>query len=338
MHELLDEKFRFFIGVFGSSDEVLGSLESGVDFEKRTAKIYQKCKTQEDIQREFDDLQNELADQINEKTLEARQSILEYFDEDVARRLANCQKNTVASLDKFSQWMYYFFLIHDGSRVLSLNEGRLQLRNENGTVSTYNLQWKKAEKKGDIFLRKEDGFFRKWLDEAIQAEFAPVHIRFDNTRAERGHSFFDSHTGFRGVLSVDKLAYEGLGDQEHLILGVETEDGTILDEDLVNSILELPGEATSDIPDKTAKFIQKHNEQMALKKQQIQNANKEYFIIECEKLDAYSEDLKEGLERDIKELGKFIKEKNRESGDKTLEEMLDFKEESSKLKIKRNAA
>lgn len=339
VYQLLDEKFRLFSGVFGSSDEVLGSLESGVDFEKRIAEIYQKCKTQEDIQREFDDLQNELADQINEKMLEARQSILENFDEDVALRLADCQKNTVASLDKFSQWMYYFFLIHGGGRVLSLNEGRLQLTNEDGSVSTYNLQWKKAEEEGDIFLRKEDGFFRRWLDEAIEADITPTHIRFDNTGAERRHSFFDSHTGLKGVLSVDKLAYEGLGDQEHLIFTVETEDGTALDEDLVNRMLELPGTATSDIPDETAEFIKKRDERMELKKQQIQNANKEYFIAECEKLDAYSEDLKEGLERDIKELGKLIKEKKREfktgSGDKTLEEMLDLKEEISKLESKR---
>lgn len=339
VYQLLDEKFKLFSGVFGSSDEVLGSLESGVDFEKRIAEIYQKCKTQEDIQREFDDLQNELADQINEKMLEARQSILENFDEDVALRLADCQKNTVASLDKFSQWMYYFFLIHGGGRVLSLNEGRLQLTNEDGSVSTYNLQWKKAEEEGDIFLRKEDGFFRRWLDEAMQAEITPTHIRFDNTGAERRHSFFDSHTGLKGVLSVDKLAYEGLGDQEYLIFTVETEDGTTLDEDLVNRMLELPGEATTGIPDETAGFIQKRDERMELKKQQIQNANKEYFIAECEKLDAYSEDLKEGLERDIKELGKLIKEKKREfktgSGDKTLEEMLDLKEEISKLESKR---
>lgn len=339
VYQLLDEKFRLFSGVFGSSDEVLGSLESGVDFEKRIAEIYQKCKTQEDIQREFDDLQNELADQINEKMLEARQSILENFDEDVALRLADCQKNTVASLDKFSQWMYYFFLIHGGGRVLSLNEGRLQLTNEDGSVSTYNLQWKKAEEEGDIFLRKEDGFFRRWLDEAIQADITPTHIRFDNTSAERRHSFFDANPGLRGVLSVDKLAYEGIGDQEHLIFTVETEDGTALDEDLVNRMLELPGTATSDIPYETAEFIQKRDERMELKKQQIQNANKEYFIAECEKLDAYSEDLKEGLERDIKELGKLIKEKKREfktgSGDKTLEEMLDLKEEISKLESKR---
>ncbi len=37
--ELLSEKFRLFDGVFGASDEVLGSIESGVDFEKRILTI-----------------------------------------------------------------------------------------------------------------------------------------------------------------------------------------------------------------------------------------------------------------------------------------------------------
>ena len=35
--QLLSEKFKLFEGVFGASDEVLGAIESGVDFEKRIA-------------------------------------------------------------------------------------------------------------------------------------------------------------------------------------------------------------------------------------------------------------------------------------------------------------
>ncbi|MGH8586557.1 MAG: SNF2-related protein, partial [Gammaproteobacteria bacterium] len=45
VYELLDEKFQLFSGVFGASDEVLGAVESGVDFEKHIAAIYQQCRT-----------------------------------------------------------------------------------------------------------------------------------------------------------------------------------------------------------------------------------------------------------------------------------------------------
>ena len=166
VYALLSEKFKLFSGVFGSSDEILGSVESGVDFEKRIAAIYQRCKNKDDIQREFDELQEELADQINTKMLEARRSILENFDEEVAARLKNCKDSTVASLNKFSQWMYYFFLIHGAQRVEPLDEMRFRLTRDDRSTVTYNLKWDDAEREGDIFLRKEDDFFRGWLNEA----------------------------------------------------------------------------------------------------------------------------------------------------------------------------
>jgi superfamily II DNA/RNA helicase len=51
--ELLAEKFNLFSGVFGASDEVLGTIESGVDFEKRILAIYQECRTPKQIEAAF---------------------------------------------------------------------------------------------------------------------------------------------------------------------------------------------------------------------------------------------------------------------------------------------
>jgi superfamily II DNA/RNA helicase len=64
--QLLSEKFLPFEGVFGASDEVLGAIESGVDFEKRIAGIYQRCRTPDEIKVSFDQLQLELNAQIND--------------------------------------------------------------------------------------------------------------------------------------------------------------------------------------------------------------------------------------------------------------------------------
>jgi superfamily II DNA/RNA helicase len=55
--QLLSEKFSLFEGVFGASDEVLGAIESGIDFEKRIVNIYQHCRTPEEINTSFDQLQ-----------------------------------------------------------------------------------------------------------------------------------------------------------------------------------------------------------------------------------------------------------------------------------------
>jgi len=58
--QLLSEKFKLFEGVFGASDEVLGAIESGVEFEKRIADIYQRCRRPDEINAAFDQLQLEL--------------------------------------------------------------------------------------------------------------------------------------------------------------------------------------------------------------------------------------------------------------------------------------
>jgi SNF2 family DNA or RNA helicase len=87
VYQLLSEKFNLFDGVFGASDEVLGVIESGVDFEKRIADIYQQCRTEAEIQSSFNDLQQELDSEINEEMKSARHKLLENFDEEVHEKL-----------------------------------------------------------------------------------------------------------------------------------------------------------------------------------------------------------------------------------------------------------
>ncbi|MGG6547775.1 UNVERIFIED_CONTAM: hypothetical protein NY100_20455, partial [Prevotella sp. 15_C9] len=54
VYELLDQKFQLFKGVFGASDDVLGAIGNGLDFEKRILAILQKCRTTQQIDEEFD--------------------------------------------------------------------------------------------------------------------------------------------------------------------------------------------------------------------------------------------------------------------------------------------
>ncbi len=104
--QILSEKFRLFDGVFGASDEVLGALESGVDFEKRIADIYQGCRTPDEIDEAFRELQAELEDQISARMASARATLLENFDEDVHARLKMNLAQASAQLDRLSRWLW----------------------------------------------------------------------------------------------------------------------------------------------------------------------------------------------------------------------------------------
>ena len=85
--QLLSEKFQLFEGVFGASDEVLGAIESGVDFERRIAEIYQRCRQPQEIKAAFDQLQLELSLEINEAMTTTGRKLLENFDDEVREKL-----------------------------------------------------------------------------------------------------------------------------------------------------------------------------------------------------------------------------------------------------------
>jgi ERCC4-related helicase len=108
VYELLDLKFKLFEGVFGASDEVLGAVESGVDFERRIAEIYQTCRQPAAIHSAFEQLQLDMAGEISDAMLKARKSLLENFDEDVQERLRLRNQDAKASLGKLERLLMRF--------------------------------------------------------------------------------------------------------------------------------------------------------------------------------------------------------------------------------------
>ena len=106
VYQLLDEKFQLFNGVFGASDEVLGAIESGVDFEKRIVKIYQTCRTTEAIQLAFDFLQKEMEPEIELGIDLTRKKLLENFDEEVHEKLKINLQQSTDYLTKFENWLW----------------------------------------------------------------------------------------------------------------------------------------------------------------------------------------------------------------------------------------
>ncbi|OZB05030.1 MAG: helicase, partial [Marinobacter sp. 34-60-7] len=74
--QLLDEKLKLFEGVFGASDEVLGAIEGSIDIERRIYEIYQNCRTDKDIEYQFDQLQQSLEETLAARETAAREALL----------------------------------------------------------------------------------------------------------------------------------------------------------------------------------------------------------------------------------------------------------------------
>ncbi len=87
LYELLSQKLALFDGVFGSSDEILGALGSGIDFEKRVLDIYQSCRSGDEIDSAFAALRADLDERIEARLAAARALLFERFDGEVRGKL-----------------------------------------------------------------------------------------------------------------------------------------------------------------------------------------------------------------------------------------------------------
>ena len=110
------------------------------------------------------------------------------------------------------------------------------------------------------------------------------------------------------------MAIESLDQAEdHLIFAAVTDDGTALDEEAAARLLTLPGSVLGPpaglSPDPTLEAIAAAKQEVI--QRGISERNARFFEAEAEKLDGWADDLKLGLEREIKELDRQIKEARR---------------------------
>jgi len=79
------------------------SIESGVDFEKRIATIYQRRRQPDEIKAAFDQLQLEFSLEINESMTQTRRKLLENFDDEVREKLKIRDEAAKAYLSRYER-------------------------------------------------------------------------------------------------------------------------------------------------------------------------------------------------------------------------------------------
>jgi adenine-specific DNA-methyltransferase len=146
--------------------------------------------------------------------------------------------------------------------------------------------------------------------------------------------------GQSGYLSLSQLSIESLDQAEdYLIFAAVTDNGETLDEDIARRLLSLPGEMGESLLGTMPSELEKMTEARQTEiRRNISERNARFFEIETEKLDGWADDLKIGLEREIKELDRQIKEARRAAtAALTLEEKLAGQKQVKALESQRNA-
>ncbi|MBK6939660.1 MAG: DEAD/DEAH box helicase [Planctomycetes bacterium] len=307
--ELLAQKFKLFDGVFGASDEVLGALESGVDIERRIARVYQTCRTAEEIRAAFDMLQSELDEQIQSRLARTREQLLEHFDEDVSTRLRVHRDKTLENLSSRERFLFELTRVELG--VVARFEADCPRFHYDGNAAnrgTYHLDWREAERLGDTFYRQDHPLAREVIERALAREVAPssLILHYDVQRGR--HAVIEPWLGMQGWITVAKLSIESFTTEEFLVFVARSDDGDSLDEETCRKLLCLPatmetGEAP--IPPDFGPGLRSAGEAKAAI---VDARNGQFFDEEVLKLDRWAEDLKRGLERELKELDQRIRE------------------------------
>lgn len=124
LYDILQQKFKLFDGVFGASDEILGTLSDGVDFERAVASIFDLCRTTEEINRAFDALQESLGIKREEKLEEAKQLVLENLSPTTQEKLHIMKKRVDDYLERRKQifWDMSVVMLKKNHKDLFINE------------------------------------------------------------------------------------------------------------------------------------------------------------------------------------------------------------------------
>jgi len=343
--ELLSEKFHLFEGVFGASDEVLGAIESGVDFEKRIAAIYQRCRKQEEIQVAFDQLRLELSFEINASMTRTRQQLLEHFDDEVREKLKVRDESSKAYLNRYERLLMQLTRHELGEQAEFVGDASFRLnvspfpeRADAIPLGLYEL----PRRTGEAHLyRLNHPLAEALVARAKDRDLPPAEIHFDYGGHDGKVSLLEPLIGRSGWLTLVFFSVESLDQAEdHLIIAAATDDGQPLEEEVAARVLTLPGVAstlhTPGVEPGQALQPMILERQVAIQRN-ISERNGRFFEAEAEKLEGWADDLKLGLEREIKDLDRQIKEARRSAtAAVTLEEKLAGQKRIKALEGQRN--
>ncbi len=247
LYDILQQKFKLFDGVFGASDEILGTLSDGVDFERAVASIFDLCRTTEEINRAFDALQESLGVKREEKLEEAKQLVLENLSPTTQEKLHIMKKRVDDYLERRKQifWDMSVVMLKKNHKDLFINEDRkvfgqfkeqvfdLPSNINFGSSFNFKLDFSKRDNSRFMLSRERKALWRaatpfnpdsywgkKLIDEALNTPLASYHLCIKPTEKLT--------SGSKGRLVLSDFKMNMPENTHHLIATIIDENGSLL--------------------------------------------------------------------------------------------------------------
>jgi ERCC4-related helicase len=326
--ELLEEKFHLFSGVFGASDEVLGAVESGVDFEARVFAIYQDCRTPEEIEAAFEKLRAEMDETIRARMDDTRRLLFEHFDEDVHQRLRLQLADAQAQLDRVGRrfWALTHHVLAERARF---NDAALAFDlerppREDIPKGRYHLISKSHPRASDETTTERNLFLYRLshplgehvVEEGKAGATPPAMLAFDiSNHPARVHAV-EALKGRSGYLTLTRLTVEAYEREEYLLFSGFDDTGAALEQEamerLFGCVAKVQPEASilSAAGERLAAESERHAKATISRSLE---ANNVHFNHAREKLEKWADDMVLAAEKALRDTKEAIKAARRDA-------------------------
>jgi superfamily II DNA or RNA helicase len=310
IYELLKDKFHLFEGLFGASDQVLGTIESGIDFEKKVLAVVQSCRGEAAVREAFEKLERELGEQIKADMSEIRQQLLDNFDAKVVEMLQKSATDIERTMSDFERRLWLVARAElprakfGTGDIPSFVHGR----------KTWSTVWSEADERGWQFFRMGDGTLADRLIENARTRDLPVTrlvFDYDAYRDGKQPRLMDVEQiiGKAGWLKMSLFRAEtALGSRDSIVIAGVTDDGQVLDQETAERLFLLPASVRKANTPYAAKMAGIEEAAMKAAEKEAKNENSRWLEEEALKLQAYAEDLEKADELRAKELDAAIRD------------------------------
>lgn len=306
--ELLTEKFELFTSVFGASDEVLGQIEDGLDFEKNIAHILDNCKTSAEIDAAFSALEARYAKQINREMKKTRAKVFDNLDPKVRDKLKSYDAQTGVVLNAFERLLIEVTR-HELGNIATFNETGTQFTLKDAPevgIPTGEYYFKSEPRKGAHQYRYASELCAWVIDSAKTRETPPAKLTFNISKSERATAIAKSLRNKRGRLRVEEVSFNmKAGSQDlresYLLTAGFFDDGTPMDHEQMRDLLDLYCTGTTSEPVQTCGFDDVIAPQLEELGSDVEDRNARFFLEQEALLDATRLDLKARFDAQIRE-------------------------------------
>lgn len=337
--ELLAGKFHLFESVFGASDEVLGAIEDGFDFEKKINEILNNSRSDEDIEAAFKELEEQFATEITSEMAAAKSKVFDNLDPNVQDRLKSYDAQSNDVLNKFERLLLAVTKLELAQHATFENDGRNFVLHDSPVPDAKSGYYffKSAPLENAHQYRFDSPLAKHVIDKALTSETPVRSLTFSLAKSPRASTAVKALLGKSGELTVKVVTFSMKAKNDkitesYMLSGAFTSEGEWLDHEYVADLLDLNcvkvESATSIDEDRFRSSLEARSEEL---QREVQGRNSRYYDQQEELLYRNQQDRHAESEGKIREYRNREKEarKNAKDTDDPLEQ-LKFKQEARK--------